>query len=159
MEINTEHLRIIPPALKNADFLQSGTDIMIQLRELFTAEAGHRPGLELPDYIWFTNWEIVLKRNSSQIGNICFMGAPHNGNVELNYGMNPIYRGLGYITEAIIALTAWAFRQPTVQRVMVGLEPWNLTTQEALHQAGFVKDRETADSSYWVAEKNIFSES
>lgn len=45
------------------------------------------------DYLWFTSWEIVLKKENRIIGGLCFKGYPdEKGRVEIGYGMQDEYK-------------------------------------------------------------------
>ena len=59
---------------------------------------------EDPDnYLFFTEFLMVLKENDHIIGSIDFKYIPKDGLTEVGYGLNPAYEGRGYMTEALEA--------------------------------------------------------
>ena len=53
------------------------------------------------NYLFFTEFLIVLRENSHIIGSIDYKYVPKDGVTEVGYGMNPAYTGHGYMTEAL----------------------------------------------------------
>ena len=73
---------------------------------------------DLANIQWLTNWQIILAVENRAIGSACFMGPPNEkSEVEIGYGINDPYYGHGYMTEAIVALSAWALQQDGVKVV------------------------------------------
>ncbi len=94
--------------------------------------------LEHPEErLWATAWRIRL-RSGVGIGDLCFKGAPKDGEVELGYGIDEPYRRQGYCTEAVKAMTEWALGQEGVWFVMAETEPGNVPSQRLLNRLGFV---------------------
>jgi RimJ/RimL family protein N-acetyltransferase len=99
----------------------------------------------------FGMYQIVLPApdgaaEATVIGDIGFHTAPLVGSVEIGYGIVPIHRGHGYVTEAVNALTAWALAQPGVSVVRAETEPDNVASQNVLVRAGFVLVDVTAEA-------------
>lgn len=69
--------------------------------------------LEHPEaYIWYTNWEIILKSSNTSIGGMGFAGEPsESGKAETGYMIDQLHHNKGYATEALRLLTTWAFTQ------------------------------------------------
>ena len=93
MNLNTERLRLIP--LKLDEFkllLEEGVETMES--HLGLAHSGevlddhtqkaleylYSEALKNPnEYLWYTNWQIVLKESNLMIGSADFMGCPDEG--------------------------------------------------------------------------------
>ena len=59
------------------------------------------------NYLFFTEFLIVLRENDAVIGSIDFKYVPKNGSTEVGYGLNPAYQGHGYMTEALKAFLSF----------------------------------------------------
>ena len=84
-----------------------------------------------------------------------FKGIPdHSGESEIGYGISPVFRGNGYMTEAVQALTAWAFGHEQC-RAVVALDVLrtNIASQRVLEKVGMHVYHETADTLDWRIEK------
>lgn len=70
---------------------------------------------------------------------MCGFHAPPTprGDVELGYGLLPAARGRGYATEATRALTALAFAEPAVRRVLAETLPHLDASIRVMERAGF----------------------
>ena len=67
--------------------LDDGTKAAMQ--ELYDKAVQHED-----EYVWYTNWQIILKEENVSIGSACFKGEPdENGVVEIGYGLDEKYRG------------------------------------------------------------------
>lgn len=101
-------------------------------------------------YLWYTHWQIVLRRDNGIIGGLCFKGPPKMaGDVEIGYGVDSDFRNRGYMTEALGAACRWALQQPAVVAVIAETEKSNLASQRVLEKAGFVRHRETEEAVWW----------
>ena len=95
--------------------------------------------------IWYTPWKMTLKDSQEFIGDLCFKGPVKNHSVEIGYGIQPEYEGRGYTTEALQALTKWAFGQKDVVFVEAETAPDNKASQRVLEKCGFVPDGRTGE--------------
>jgi len=87
---------------------------------------GHAPG-------WFVTREGVV------VGDCGTHGDPDpSGDVELGFGLAAAYRGRGYGTELVIAVSGWLLDQAGVRRVTARVDPDNTPSRRALERAGFV---------------------
>ena len=101
--------------------------------------------LSHPDqWEWYAIWMIELKDNT-HIGELCFKGVTEKGIAEIGYGIAEDYRGCGYATEAVSALTDWALMQPCVMCVIAETEASNTVSQKVLKKAGFLPTGETGE--------------
>ncbi len=97
------------------------------------AEVGwHRPPWGL--------YVIVHPADGLAIGSVGFHGPPDtDGLVEIGYDLVPQARGFGLATEAVHALTSFAFTHPAVRGVLALTRPDNTASQRVLLRAGFVR--------------------
>jgi RimJ/RimL family protein N-acetyltransferase len=63
-------------------------------------------------WMWYTDWEIVLKTENVSVGGMGFSGEPNEqGEAETGYMIAQQYQNKGYATEALQLLSGWAFKQ------------------------------------------------
>jgi len=95
--------------------------------------------LENPEaYMWYTNWEIILKSENVSIGGMGFAGEPNeNGEVETGYMIDGQHHNKGYATEALQLLSQWAFTQQKVKAIIVHTFDHNLASRKILTKCGF----------------------
>lgn len=98
-----------------------------------------------PDnWLWYTYWLIVLRETRGAVGAAGFKDVPDKGGeVEIGYGLEPSFRGHGYMTEALAALIEWASaRRPTLRITAQTLRE-NAASHGVLQRLGFVQTSET----------------
>lgn len=95
--------------------------------------------------IWYAPWKMTLKNSQELVGDLCFKGPAKNYSVEIGYGIQPEYEGNGYTTEALQAMTQWAFSQKDVVFVEAETAPDNAASQRVLEKCGFVPDGTTGE--------------
>lgn len=95
--------------------------------------------------VWYAPWAMTLKDSATCIGDLGFKGPVKNHAVEIGYGVLPEYEGQGYTTEAVQAVTAWAFKQKDVVFVEAETEAENKASQRVLEKCGFVPDGTTGE--------------
>ncbi len=93
---------------------------------------------------WYAIWMIELK-DGTHIGDLCFKGLSEEGITEIGYGIEEDYQRCGYATEAVSALTDWAFKQPGVTCVTAETEERNTASQRVLDKAGFMPTGKTGE--------------
>ncbi len=92
------------------------------------------------DFMWYTNWEIILKSKSCSIGGIGFSGMPNDqGNTEIGYALDQKFRGHGYAREAIQALVEWAFQDADLHYIRAETPCENIASQTVLKANNFVQ--------------------
>lgn len=105
---------------------------------------------------WYTYFLLVQRSDRQAVGVCGFKGAPSlMGSVEVGYAMHEDYRNLGYMTEGVRALVAWAFQQPDCSRVVAETLRTNLASQKVLQKAGLQMFRAAEKMLYWQIEKEI----
>ena len=107
------------------------------------------------NYLFFTEFLIVLKENSHVIGSIDYKYVPRNGVTEVGYGMNPAYTGHGYMTEALTAFLDLG-RKLGIRKVLADTLPDNLPSQNVLKRCGFRFLKE--DGNLWWEKDLAFGE-
>jgi RimJ/RimL family protein N-acetyltransferase len=85
-------------------------------------------------------WLVTL--DGTIIGDCGTHGAPDaGGEVEIGYGLAEPFRGRGYGTEVVEALSRRLLAQPGVRRVTAGVLADNIPSRRALERAGFLVAR------------------
>lgn len=105
---------------------------------------------------WYTYWLIVIRSENIGAGLVGFKGAPDRiGSVEIGYSISPVFRGSGYMTEAVEALTDWAFSHRACLRVTAPrVVPDNISSRKVLLKAGFTETLVTPDGVNYVKERD-----
>lgn len=163
LEIQTERLRLIP---LNAKYLQ----LLIERGEQMAKELSLSKFEEILDdelkqalhfrlfkvledeqnYLWHTNWLLVLKEQNCAIGGIMLKGMPNERlEVIIGYYTFPSFQGCGYMTETIIALKNWLLSQPNVKYVIADTEKDNKASHRVLEKAGATLYKETESFFFW----------
>lgn len=89
-------------------------------------------------YLYYTYWQIVPKDKNCIVGEIGFKDIPNNfGEIEVGYGLDEEHRGNGYMTEALIGLTKWAFAQKGISAIIAVTDNNNIPSHRVLTRAGF----------------------
>ena len=95
------------------------------------------------DYYWYTNWEIILNSSSCSVGGIGFAGLPDDqGTSEIGYALDQKFRGQGIATEAVKALSEWAFQDAGLQIIRAETPVDNAASQRVLEKNRFQKTGE-----------------
>ncbi|MBU1862209.1 MAG: GNAT family N-acetyltransferase [Candidatus Omnitrophica bacterium] len=102
------------------------------------------------NYLWYTNWEIVLKEENRRIGGFCFYGMPDvRGEVQIGYMIHPEYQGKGYLTEALRTFVKWAFSQPHVASIKTETPKYDIPLHRILEKVGMRIRGETGETIWW----------
>lgn len=163
MKLNTRRLTIIPLNLEQFEILFDGMGKLERLlgldssnekmdshtekamEELFKECKKHKE-----KYLWYTNWQVILKKHNLSIGSACFMGyCGDDGTVEIGYGINEKYRCNGYMTEAVKSMCQWALSDKKVLRVIAGTDKNNTASQKVLQKCGFIIYDEDHENYLW----------
>lgn len=81
---------------------------------------------------------MMRERDGTVIGTVGFLGPPVEGAVEVSYNVAPSRQGLGYATEAVIALSRFALAQPGVDCVTAYTDETNEASISLLLTTGFM---------------------
>ena len=88
------------------------------------------------NYLFFSEFLIVLKENSHVIGSIDYKFVPKDGLTEVGYGLNPLYEGNGYMTEALTAFLKFG-KDNGIKTVRADTLKDNIKSQNVLKRCGF----------------------
>lgn len=106
------------------------------------------------NYLWYTNWQMILETTKQAVGSVGFIGPPdEDQEVEVGYGTYEQHQNKGYMSEALEAMLKWALKQPGVQRVVAETTSENIASQRVLKKSGMKKIKETRKSIFWEIEK------
>ncbi len=88
------------------------------------------------NFLFFTEFLMVLKENSHVIGSIDYKYVPRDGVTEVGYGLNPAYEGRGYMTEALNAFLEFG-KSLGIRAVRADTLKDNVRSQNVLKRCGF----------------------
>lgn len=137
-ELKTKRMLLRPMTDEEIEALIAHTDSA----ELRTAYGEMLDGCrrDPENRIWYAPWRMTLQGSQTYLGDIDFKGPAKNHAVEIGYGILPEHEGHGYTTEAVQAMTQWAFGQKDVVFVEAETDPDNKASQRVLEKSGFVPD-------------------
>jgi RimJ/RimL family protein N-acetyltransferase len=161
--IVTKRLKMLPLeanslALSLEDYEKMQKDLGLKISNidldkdmLYAMKVRLRKVLEdMDNYLWLTNWAIVLKEENQIIGFIMIKGYPNEfGEVILGYGIDEEYRRKGYATETLKGLTEWVFQNPKALYVIADTEKDNIPSHKTLQKLGAIKYKEDEELVWW----------
>lgn len=171
-ELITERLRLIPLNLANLKFCLVSRRFMemnLGLRQTYypndsDSERDLKQAIaelikiiekDEKNYLWNTNWEIVLKSENRIIGGFEFQGSPDvNGEVQIGYVIQSSYRRKGYMAEALSCIVPWALSMDGVFSVIAETEKDNIPSSAVLEKIGMKKYKETEKTVFWKTERS-----
>ena len=133
--IETENLKIYAASQNEMEkFIESQTNDILK-----TAYTEMLNGcIENPEqWEWYAIWMIELK-DGTHIGEMCFKGIDSDGIVEIGYGIMEQYQDHGYATEAVKAISNWAFQEPKISSIEAQIDSKNIASRKVLEKCGFV---------------------
>jgi ribosomal-protein-alanine N-acetyltransferase len=102
------------------------------------------------DYLYSTLWTDVSKEHNQMVADLCFKGEPNEqGEIEIGYGTYEQFQGNGYMSEAIAAVTTWAFNQPGVKTILAETEQQNIASHRTLEKNNFKIYKTTEAMLLW----------
>lgn len=170
----TSRLRLVPltreellalVASENAPLRIAGAAIDPQLVDA-PAERAIRMKLakmeraRVEEHPWLIYWLAVLQSEERGIGLLGFKGLPSgDGDVEIGYGIAPVYQGRGLTTEAASRLIEWAFVDPRCRAVCaIGVRSGNEASERVLTKLGMRLVRRDETGSDWRVDTDRFSD-
>ena len=133
--IETKRLRIYPASQKQMEeFIETQT---VDVLKAAYTEMLNGCLAKPEQWEWYAIWMIKLK-NGTHIGELCFKGLTPDGIAEIGYGINDEYQGQGYASEAVKAVSEWAFQQPDVTALEAETDDENIASKRVLEKCGFV---------------------
>lgn len=161
LRLSTDRLLLIPATL---DHLAAELESPMQLALLIQAEVPREwpPGqydrsaqeffyslLERDNNAnvgWYTWYAITYRPPSTVIAAGGFLGPPNDrGVVEIGYSVMPAWRHQGFAAEMVRALTAHAFGDPRVQKIIAHTASENQASSRVLLRTGFEMSNDTND--------------
>ena len=133
--IETKNLKIYAASQDEMEkFIESQTNDILK-----TAYTEMLNGcIENPEqWEWYAIWMIELK-DGTHIGEMCFKGIDSDGVVEIGYGIMEQYQDHGYATEAVKAISNWAFQEPKISSIEAEIDSKNIASKKVLEKCGFV---------------------
>lgn len=133
--IETKRLRLYPASQKQMEeFIETQT---VDVLKAAYTEMLNGCLAKPAQWEWYAIWMIELK-NGTHIGELCFKGLSSEGIAEIGYGINDEYQGQGYASEAVKAVSEWAFQQPDVTALEAETDDENIASKRVLEKCGFV---------------------
>lgn len=136
--IKTKRLRITPwsdEQLREALYEAASAEETRKYNEML---AGAQ--LYPDDRLWYTKWEITLRKDGTSVGEMYFNGPPNGfGAVELHHCLYPAFRGCGYGAESIGELIDFAFRSDGVYFILTEPQFGDELMQAMLKKLGFAE--------------------
>lgn len=133
--IETKRLRLYPASQKQMEeFIETQT---VDVLKAAYTEMLNGCLANPEQWEWYAIWMIKLK-NGTHIGELCFKGLSSEGIAEIGYGINDEYQGQGYASEAVKAVSEWAFQQPDVTALEAETDDENIASKRVLEKCGFV---------------------
>lgn len=149
-QIATPRLRLNPVAAETGRAILAG-----DLGSLETAEGwphddtldGLRMAVDpdAPSLFWLVTLDGVVIGDCGTAGLL-----RTSGDVEIGYGLAAEYRGEGYGTEVVEALSQWLLDQPGVGRVVAEVLAGNVPSRRALERACFMLEYEEPDRVWYA---------
>lgn len=104
---------------------------------------------------WCAVFLIVRDIDRLVVGSCCFKDEPHDGRVEIGYGISTEYRRQGAATDAVSALVTLAYAGGATE-VLAEVSPENLASTNLVRSLGFVDTGRRVDEDgetvvQWVA--------
>jgi GNAT superfamily N-acetyltransferase len=145
---------------EDLDLNRSDQIISPELLEAFKETILPAVGNRTKNYLYSTIWTIIDKELNHMVGDLCFKGEPNvDGEIEIGYGIYPEFQGRGFMTEAINAISTWAFSQPQVSIILAETDQFNLASHRTLDKNNFKKFKKVESMIWWKLEKtNALSE-
>lgn len=99
-------------------------------------------------YVWHSFFWMIRKTDRLVVGSADFKAPPdENGATEIGYGLDKAFQGMGYMTETVRAMCAWALGDGGAAEIIAETVRDNLPSQRVLTRCGFQKYQE--GSSFW----------
>ncbi len=155
IEVKTKRLILRPMSDSEIEALMERIDD----EELCTAYGEMLDGCKRDpeNRVWYAPWKMTLKDSQESVGSLCFKGPVKNHAVEIGYGVQPEQERNGYTTEALQAMTQWAFSQKDVVFTEAETAPDNKASQRVLEKCGFVPDGMGEEGPRFMLERPLMN--
>lgn len=116
-------------------------DILIFQKQHIEQEPAH--------LLFYTLWLFVLN-GQFIIGSACFKGPPNTqGEIEIGYGIAPIFQNLGYTTNAIAQVCTQAFTMPGINAIVAETDIGNIASHRVLQKCRFTRYKQVEQFYWW----------
>lgn len=133
---------------KNLGAKVTGRELNSEMKEIFR-EPYRKALKDKENYLWYTNWQIISKKENRIIGGITFKGKVNSDNeVEVGYGIDEKYQNKGYMTETLRTIINWSFTHDEIKSVIAETNKDNRASQRVLEKVGMKKYKEE-EKTYW----------
>ena len=148
--IDTARLALVPISPAVAKAILAGDLSVLRAGEGWPHAETLLPLRAAEKYKAEPGWLVTL--DGVVIGDCHTHGPPDGaGDVEIGYGLAEPYRGFGYGSELVRAMSQWLLDQPDTRRVVARhVQIANAPSRRALESAGFVLER-SDDEHAWYA--------
>jgi RimJ/RimL family protein N-acetyltransferase len=120
---------IVPEGMEGRTEQDSLPPAFVAMRSIELAAAGQPTP-------WSTTFLIVNNTDFRIVGGCGFKTAPHEGRVEVGYGVSPKARGMGAATEALLLLVQKGF-DTGAREVLAEVASTNTASTRVVQKAGF----------------------
>ena len=153
MIIETERLKIYPADKRRMEALIT-SESDDELRAAYSEMLGNC--LKYPDkWEWYAMCVIEL-HDGKHIGGLCFKGLSLDGAAEIGYGILEEYQNRGYGTEAVKAISCWAFKKPNLNAIEAETDPYNAASIRVLDKCGFIANGKFGEEGpRFVLDRNV----
>jgi len=171
--IHTYRLRLIPLSMEQLQLCLTNRDRLAQelglslenleidqpVERAIRIKLSKMEGAASEAHGWFTYWLMVITAEQAGAGFVGFKGQPdEQGEVEIGYGIAPIYQNKGFTTEAVRGLIAWGFESPDCISVIAAETlRSNIPSHRVLTKVGMAIDKETAETPSWRLTREQFT--
>lgn len=139
----------VPLFEKSVSYLYDGDELTDELLSIFSNQI-HKIKSNPKQMEYHTFWMIVLKKTNTIIGSICYKGPlDENLSLEIGYGLGFRNRRHGYMTEAVQAMTSYAFNYLGAVVVRAQTLKTNIASQRTLEKNHFVIKKRTNKYYYY----------
>lgn len=98
-------------------------------------------------------WAVCLKESGKLIGNI-YLAKAEQDNWEIGYVYNQAFQRKGYASEAVQAMTTYAFLHCDAHRIFAQCNPENVASWKLLERVGFRREGHLRKNVYFNCAKN-----
>jgi len=106
---------------------------------------------EAPELAIFSTYFLIVAQEDHEIlGTIGFKGGPdEDGTIEVGYGIRPGFREKGYMTDALMAFTAFGLTLPGAKKIVACTNKDNAPSIRVLEKSGYKRIYTAQDLYVW----------